>query len=284
MADPVIAFLDAMGAAGISPADSIAGELVSGKPIYFDCIGDKPKSRKGWAVLHLDGYPAGAFGHFKSGINQKWRFKDNRTLSPQERREIARQSREAAALREAEQQAQWEEIAEVCRHDWERAEFSADPAHPYLVAKGIPGEDARQLGNRLVIPMFDEHGKLWNLQRIAPDGFKLYTKNARTKGLFMTVGEPGDKIVVAEGYGTGAVIRRATSLSVVVAFTWTNLKPVALQIRNRFPDAEIIIAADDDAHLIEHPNIQRNIGLEAARAAAEAVGGRLAVPPRKEAR
>jgi putative DNA primase/helicase len=39
-----------------------------------------------------------------------------------------------------------------------------------------------------------------------------------------------------------------------------------------------VICADDDAHLVEHPRIRKNLGIEYAKAAALAVGGRLAVP------
>lgn len=280
MADVISAFLDAMTAAGVVPVEPIADRLGPDR-IYFRCESDSKGRKTGWAKLYLDGRPAGSFGSYKLGIAHKWRFSDTEGLSPQERRAMAQECREAAAKRQAEQQERWATAAEICRLDWQNAQ-AANPAHPYLVSKGIPGEAVRQHGNRLLIPMFDAAGELWNLQRIAPDGFKLYTKEARTKGLFMMIGEPGDRLVIAEGYGTGAVIRRATGLAVAVAFTWTNLETVARIVRDQHPDADIIIAADDDAHLVDHPTIQRNIGLEAARAAAEAVGGRLAVPPRKQ--
>ena len=44
-----------------------------------------------------------------------------------------------------------------------------------------------------------------NLQRIKPDGGKFYVKDARATELHMLIGEPGDEIAIAEGYGTGAV-------------------------------------------------------------------------------
>lgn len=277
--DAIAAFLDAMRAAGIVPAEPITDKLGS-KRIYFRCNCDRKGRKTGWAKLYLDGPPAGSFGSYKLGIVKSWRFGNGRTLTRQECREITQQRRDAAARREAELQAQWMDAATLCRRDWERA-GPADRAHPYLIAKGVSGEALRQLGKCLLVPMFDTDGTLSNLQRIGADGTKLYAKGARAKGMFMTIGSLGKRLVIAEGYGTGAVIRRATSLPIVVAFTWGNLMPVAILMRERFPNSDIVIAADDDAHLVNHPAIQRNIGLDAARAAAEAIGGRLAVPPRE---
>ena len=98
--------------------------------------------------------------------------------------------------------------------------------------------------------------------------------------MHLILGEPGATVLIAEGYSTAASVRRATGHAAVVVFSEDNLKATALSIRSRWPDAEIIICADDDAHLVAHPRIQRNLGVEAAQDAAHAVGGRVALPPR----
>lgn len=276
----VDAFLDAMKAVGIAPAEDIRQRLQDGQPIYFDCEGDKPRSRKGWAVLHLDHRPAGAFGHFKSEISQRWKAEGPASkVDPAERLRRRREIEANKRKRDAEQQDRWLRVALQLRTEWEEAE-AARSAHPYLMAKRIAGEGLRQSSDALLVPMYDADGVLWNIQSIYPNGRKLYAKGARQKGLFLLLGEPDDRLVVAEGYGTGSVIRRATGLPVAIAFSWSNLAFVALTLREQFPDAEIIIGADDDAHLVNHPKIKRNVGLEAARAAAQAVGGRVAVPSR----
>ena len=51
-----------------------------------------------------------------------------------------------------------------------------------------------------------------------------------------------------------------------------NLKPVALAIREKYPDNQILICADDDYRS------DTNTGLVCGKAAANAVGGRLVVP------
>lgn len=203
-----------------------------------------------------------------------------RELTPAEREKLDREQRDAKAKREAEQQFSWEAAACDCDAMWGRAQREADPAHPYLVLKGIPGEGLRQLGDLLLVPMRDHGGGLWNVQRIWPDGRKLYAKGGRADRLMLVIGAPRDRLVVAEGYANAAVVRRATGWPVAVAFTWKNLAYTAKVMRRFYPAADIVLAADDDAHLVDNPSISRNLGLEAARAAAEAIGGRLAVPPR----
>ena len=275
----VSAFIDAMTAAGMKPIEPIAGKLGKGL-VRFRCDGDGKGRQNGWAILHLDGRPAGAFGNYKLGVSERWRAGSTERLSREKRTAMAAQFREEKRKRDADLLATQECAAGECQRLWAAAS-PADPAHAYLVKKGISGEGLRQCGNRLYVPMYDEAGKLWNIQRISPDGTKLFAKVGRQAGLHFVIGEPGAKILIAEGYATGASVRRATGYAAAVAFSWKGLAPVALMMRQRFPDAEIIVCADDDAHLVNHPKIGRNIGVEAAHDAARAVGGRVALPPRK---
>jgi putative DNA primase/helicase len=305
--DPVVAFLDAMEAAGVVPAEPIA-DLLGPDKIRFQCNGDRKGRKNGWAKFYDDGLPAGSFGNYKLNIAQTWHLDDGRELSAEERKRLAEEGRAKAAARAAAREALQVNIADQCRMIWNAA-GPVDPAHAYLVKKQIVGEGLRQLDDdalqavdgmslamfdkpgdvwrnlagALLVPMFDDVGQLWNLQRIFANGSKLYVKDGRSDGLHMHIGEQGGEIAVAEGYGNAAVIRRATGLSVAVAYCWRNLEHVARFWRERLPDADIIIAADDDAHLLDHPQIQRNIGLDAATAAAQAVGGRVAIPPRRAA-
>lgn len=279
--DTIASFIAAMESAGVVPAESIADRLGSGGPIYFDCVGDKPRSRKGWAVLHMDERPAGAFGHFRLCINERWRGGKLRGLSPDERTRLKAEAEAARAKRAAELLAIQDATASDCEHLWSIAGL-VDPAHAYLARKRIAGEGLKQAANgKLYVPMRDRAGKLWNVQMIHPDGTKRFAKGGRQSGLSLMLGEPSGSILIGEGYATMATVRRATGLAVVVAFSAANLKAAAVDTRQRFPDAEIIICADDDAHLVTNPLIARNIGAEAAHDAALAVGGHVAMPPRK---
>lgn len=279
--DAILSFVSAMDAAGMKPIESIADRLGNGALVRFRCQGDAPGRRNGWAVLHLDGRPAGAFGNYRMSITERWRADGQDRVSPAERRELAKQYRAQRQEREAALQIQQRAAAERCRGEWERA-GDCNPAHPYLVRKGITGEGCRQSGHWLLVPMQGPDGNLWNLQRIAPDGTKRFAKGAMQAGLFLVLGSPAGTICIAEGYATGATIRRAAGHAVAVAFSAVNLKATAITVDALFPNSEIIVCADDDAHLVANPCIARNIGVEAAQDAARAVGGRVAMPPRKE--
>ncbi len=276
-------FISAMEAYGVRPTEPIAQALAGGELIRFACEGDRAGKRNGWAVLHTDGRPAGTFGNFRLGLSEKWKADaEAERLSPHERRARAKAWREQALRREADKAAMQRTSAAGCVERWDRG-GRVDPAHPYLVAKGISGEGLRQSGDRLLVPMRDASGILWNLQAIGPDGTKRFAKGGRQSGLFCQIGTPDAVVCIAEGYATGAAVRRATGHAIAVAFSGDNLTATAIAIRDLFPDFDIVIAADDDPHLIDNPHIRKNKGLEDAHAAAQAVGGRVALPPRKAA-
>jgi putative DNA primase/helicase len=279
MSDPVANFICAMQAAGIRPLEPIAHKLATGNPVRFRAEGDRPGRQNGWAVLHLDGVPAGVFRHYRLGIRSTWRAgSDPRTLSPAERRAIMAKAQEAEARRKAETRAKQDEAANQAQAIWNAAE-SADPAHGYLAAKGLSPIGIRQSGAALLVPMFDPAFRIRNLQRIARNGRKLFLPGGRIDGLFwchamhLADGRPSlGPLVIGEGFATVAAIHEATAYAVAAAMSARNLDPVARAMRSLFPCRQIIIAADDDFHLAE------NMGLRLARSAAESVGGLLAVP------
>jgi putative DNA primase/helicase len=277
--DPVSEFLDAMGAAGVRPVEPIADKLASGDPVRFRADGDKPGRRNGWAWLHLDGVPAGVFRHYRLGVRTVWRAgSDPRSLSPAERRAIMAQARTSEARRKAETEAKQQAAAGVARDLWGSA-GKADPAHGYLARKGLPPFGIRQHGNALLVPMVDCRFRLWNVQRVYPDGRKLFLSGGRTEGLFWSHGAflqggrpSAGPLVIGEGFATMAAVHIATGHGVVAAMSARNLETVARTVRRLFPSRMLIVAADDDGHLAE------NIGLQAAQRAAEAIGALLATP------
>jgi len=277
-ADIIPSFISAMEATGMRPAEPIADRL-GPDLIRFACEGDGTGKRNGWAILYTDGRPAGAFGNYRLQIRETWKADGFEPLSPAQRREQAAEYRRQKDEREAARAAGQLEAAERCRERWSRA-AAVDGVHPYLSKKRITGEGLKQEGNRLLVPMFDSDGVLWNLQTIWPDGAKRFAKGGRQDELFLVVGQVEAMICIGEGYATCAVARRATGGAVAVAFSANNLTATALACTGMFPDADIVVLADDDAHLVDHPQIRRNVGVDAANAAAAAVGGRVALPPR----
>lgn len=287
MNDAVLEFLDAMRDAGIRPLDPIADQLASGQPVRFRADGDKPGRRNGWALLHLDGTPAGVFRHYRLGVRSVWRAGcDQVVLSPAERQAIAAQVRAIEAQRRAETLVRQEAVAARACALWNSA-GKANPAHGYLARKGLPPFGIRQHGEALLVPMFDATFRLWNVQRIWPDPArsKLFLKDGRTTGLFwphaafaLDGGPTTGPLVIGEGYSTMAAIHHATGHGVIAAMSWHNLESVACSMQTLFSGRTIVIAADDDTHLDE------NVGLCAAQRAAAAIGAHLATPRPVEGR
>lgn len=273
-------FLNAMALEGIKPVDPISHRLASGELIRFRCEGDGKGRLNGWAILYLDARPAGAFGNYRMGIERKWKLGDDYApLTREERDALQREWAEAKTRRQEEQHRSEQEAAVEAVEMWKAAQ-PASAVHGYVVRKRLDPSPLKQIGEKLLIPMLDATGKLWNLQRIAPDGTKRFLRGGRTAGLFCLIAydsrDPAT-FCIGEGYATMAAVHRNTGHPCIVAFSAKNLQPVAKLWNEARPDIDFIICADDDAHL------DNNLGLNAARAAALAIGARLAVPRVSEA-
>lgn len=205
-----------------------------------------------------------------------------------------------AAVREkqlaAEEAAEREAAAKWAQRLWDAA--TPCVTHPYLERKGVAAHGLRvgnwervnrETGevsttpNALLVPIVDRKRKLWSLQAIFPSKQsngrdKDYLAGGAKSGKFHAIGKPQQRdgrhvFVLAEGYATGASVHAATGHMVLVCFDMSGLMPVARSLRERAPDAWIVIAADNDTHTDGNP------GLTAARKVAKEVGGLVAVPP-----
>jgi putative DNA primase/helicase len=172
-----------------------------------------------------------------------------------------------------------DETAKRYRKMWEEA-GPAKLDHGYLQAKGVafaPG--IRQKGELLYVPMkgLETGSPLMSLQFIWPDGTKRYGKATRTARTRTTIGAsafvpPHGTLYICEGWATGWSIHAVTEQAVVVAFSAGNLKDVALHFREKYPQASIVLCADNDRREGLNP------GVAAATAAAEAAHALLAIP------
>jgi putative DNA primase/helicase len=267
-ADVISDFLDAMRERGLEPADEIIADGTLHRVRWRQ---DKAGTRNGAYVLHLNGRPAGFAECFKRGIRFTWSAKGAR-LDPPERKRFAAQMAEERKRRQQEERERHELAAKRAQAIFAAAR-DADPEHDYLKRKGVEAHGLQVDGcNRLVVPLREPKGAIWSVQTIAPDGTKLFLTGGRKRGLFHLLGEPGDDLVIAEGFATAASIREATGLPVAIAFDAGNLGSVAKSIHCWLPLARIVIAVDDD-HATEG-----NPGMSKARAAAELIGGNVAVP------
>jgi putative DNA primase/helicase len=273
-ADALTDFIAAMELEGVKPVEPIASRLSSGELIRFRCDGDGKGRQNGWAILYLDERPAGAFGNYRLGISRKWRVGREVSLTPAERAAMQREWAEAKQKRQEERDLSEAEAERDAADMWEAA-TRPDPAHGYLAKKGMDGAGLRQLGDRLLVPMFDAEGTLRNLQRIAPDGTKRFLRGGRTTGLFFLLGqfrERGETTAIGEGLATMSAVHRATGYPSIVTFSAKNLQAVARLWWSLRPDLDFVICGDDDSHL------PTNVGREATIAAAEEIGARYVFP------
>ena len=263
--------LDTMAHAGLAPFKDLDLEP-DGRLHRYRIQGDRSGSRNGWYVLHSDPVPAGAFGSWKLGVTHTWRGDSGQPLSAADSAEMRRRLLAMRQAREAERLAVQAEVRDRALALWRRARPATDE-HPYLRRKGVSAIGIRLLRDKLVIPLRDSDGLLHSLQFIPPDGLaKRFLSGGRIAGCYFAIGRPVGRLLICEGYATGATLWRATRYAVAVAFNAGNLLAVACALHRKFPDLTIVVCADDDAATPGNP------GLTHAMAAARAVGGLVVAP------
>lgn len=264
-------FKTAMTDAGIDPPIAIIGD---GNLHRFHVEGDKSGTKNGWYVLHLDGRPAGSFGHWRQKINETWHLESNsKSLNPAEKRAFAIELQRLKMERQTEETKRHDVAIKKAAYIWGRS--TPVKQHQYTTKKGVKPYSARCYRGVLVIPVYDRTGGLVSLQFIGDDGTKRLLKGGKMQGSWCSIGKliPGGMILICEGWATGASLYEATGYFVLIAFSAANLTAVAKLARQHHQDSKIIICADNDEKTAGNP------GLTYATQAALEVDARLAIPP-----
>lgn len=258
-------FKAAMRAAGYEPPD----DIIPGKWHRFSSNG-KRSDTAGFCKL-FDDMRGGIFGDHRTGESVEWQANKASDMTPKEREDWRRHVEQARKDRELDEIRMREEAQKRAEAIWTAAQTANDD-HPYLARKNVRSFGLRVHKGLIVVPMRDTAGALRSLQFISPEGEKRFLTGGQKRGCYATIGKPGEKIFIAEGYATAATIHEATGEAVVVAFDAGNLEPVARAMREKFADLEIIITADNDRATKGNP------GLTQGAQAAAAVGGRMIYP------
>lgn len=244
-------FIEEMSANGIPLAQ---GEQIIADDQWhrYRIEGDKQRVRNGSYILKIepDGFAAGMAKSFKAGQGS-FTFTSKSARRASEEEKEAWKARVADERRRKEEQAQ-REAAEARRKAewiWQRSAVGAE-LHPYLVRKGVSGwHGARARGDLLVVPVRNGDGELVGLQFIGAEG-KNFLSHTEKKGAYHFIGGRGEDmsvVAICEGFATGCTIREATRWPVVVAFDAGNMVTVARVVRDKWPDAQIVICADNDS-------------------------------------
>lgn len=236
--DHISEFRTALAAAGC-PSDTAlkADDRINRAHI----VGEKPSQLNLRYRLAIEG--DFAYGWFvgKDQVRHDFHTKGQQLTAE----EAAAQKAKVDAQRKASNMARLEGQRQAAQ----RADFiwrSAQPAsadEPYLARKGIGVGQARVRKGVLILPMYGEKGVLCSLQFIK-GAEKRYLRDG-AKGTLTLTGVGA--VAICEGYATGWSIHAATGWTVVVGFDSAGLKMAAGKVRAIYPEADVVICADDDS-------------------------------------
>lgn len=229
----------------------------------------RPGNRACWYVLYPQPCSYAIFGSWRYGQNY---YTDLRSPDFKNVKPFRKLLGEQDKMQYADTTARNELAALAAQSIWGTAQ-PAPADHPYLLKKRLPAFDLRTLNNELLIPLYHDD-KLVNLQRILQNGAKRFLKNGKVKGCYYRFGVINDapKMMLCEGWATGATLHQWYGMPVFCAMSVMNLKPVAEAICARYPNVELIVCPDDDRKTSGNP------GMYYAQQAAKAVGASLFKP------
>ncbi|MFM0136837.1 DUF927 domain-containing protein [Caballeronia grimmiae] len=204
-----------------------------------------------------------------------------------DRRRAERQKRDATDAAKRERQAK--HAATIALAIWEKATEAHDD-HPYLMRKGlsapktlreidatklaklagyVPNANGTPLEGRLLVAPVGDGERITTLELIDSYGRKSALAGGAKSGLWWSAvpfHRDAQRVLIGEGIATVLSAHVATGDLAVAALSCGNLKKVAQNMREKLPDAEIVVLAD------------LGNGEADAMKAAEAVGGSLAAP------
>ncbi|SVW48345.1 primase-helicase zinc-binding domain-containing protein [Klebsiella pneumoniae] len=153
----------------------------------------------------------------------------------------------------------------------------------YLQSKGLTGFNYPIMPDgSLLLELVDESGEVTAAQTITAQGEKRLIKGSAKRGAYYAVDalERPQSVVIAEGLATALTCHLIrTDALTVVAIDAGNLLPVAEVMRRKYPQAQIIIAADNDHQQGGPESGGTNTGKDAAEKAALSVAGWVSLPP-----
>ena len=265
------------------------GLIIDGLPIMDGKIHrvktatDKGREMSGAYSGFLNEYPAGFIQNFKTGIKENWKIPlenikqnvisyqtcnqnlNNSTNNNIKQDILELQQKTALKLEDEFNNARW-----------------AHSNHPYLRKKGFSENFYLKQDNKgsLLIPLKDENGKLWSVQRIFPNGDKIIgviksqeekeqgiEYSAKKSGCFHIIGakslEHCEEFIITEGFATAATIYKALNKPVIMGVDAGNLSKIVETLKNKFQNTPITLIADNDKKR-ELKGLS-NVGIETAK-------------------
>ncbi|EGX7443825.1 DUF927 domain-containing protein [Salmonella enterica] len=229
-------------------------------------------------VNHCDTTEAAQLAAGVLGIDYRAAETDQKAASQRrEQLETERQQREQERQRQAAEGAEQRRATFASLYAEMRQNVTQGESE-YLIAKGLNGFTFPILSDgSLLLALVDGSGAVTAAQTITPRGEKRLLTGSAKRGSYHAVSAPEvpQTVLIAEGLATALTCHliRPDALT-VAAIDAGNLLPVAEVMRRKYPQAQIIIAADNDHH-----DDQPNTGKTAAEKAASSVAGWVSLPP-----
>lgn len=287
LTDHITEFLAAMQAAGFEPKGGAV--ICDDKWHQATAPGDTRGKFSGTYSMKMvdDGFSIGTFFSRKDPDSKhKWHSKSDVKLDPAQRKRIKKQIEEKERAKEIADEHLHRKIAARLTKFYPRQPLATN--HRYADRKGISLHSVRhrKKGDELLIPLYGTDGQVWSIQRInnnkPPLNNKYLFSDGRKKGSYFPMCSSKEDLsifLLCEGFATGASIREATGLPVIVAFDSGNLKPVLAALKAKYPKSKFVICADNDAYTKNVKKEPWNVGLEKAHQAAAALGGAYVIAP-----
>lgn len=243
-------------------------QLIADGIIHRYSADSKKNKPDEWYVAH-EGYTSSGnlyliciFGSWSGGSKYEYKsFEKDNKLNEHEKSEL-RQILQKQRLK-AEQiiKSSYDSAAKEAQALWQEY-YEVPPSEEYIryaKLKSIEPIGGVKFGLNpqgypaIIIPIKNTFGELRSLQYISLDNngesYKNFLAGGEKKGNFHIIGDIAnlqETMYVAEGYATAVSIHKASNEPVVIAFDAGNLEKVVENIKNKFPQATIIIAGDDD--------------------------------------
>ena len=276
---------------------SFDGSLAKGR---CRCEGDHNGQESGWYCIHLDGCPTLVMqNHKKESTQRVKKYPTKESLSRlknishnSSRKNFAKQivtehqnNDNQHDLDKLNREKNYEQKSKLLTFEYANSKQAETKDSAYLMSKGVEatkGIYMKSIKDKqyTCIPFFNIDGKITTKQYIDEQGNKRFETGCKKTGSFHVINgfdmlnTSTAGIIIAEGYATANTVNEATNgkYSVVAAGDCGNLENVAKVIREKYPNKDIIIAADND-HIRED-----NVGLKHATQAAKNVGAMLVYP------
>lgn len=270
-------FIQWMTENGCEPANP--SDIKPGERNYFQLTGDKNNVKKASYWLEIEGdFAVGWLYDFRIGEKYNYISKSEKTWTPEQKAEWEKKT---SARKIAEQEEEKKIKAEAAEKAEQICQESTSAAnHPYLTKKKIKASGARiTKDGELFIPI-QINNKKTSLQFIDENGSKKFLFGGEIKGGYHYIpasNRSTSEIIICEGFATGAAVNQALDKAVICAFTAGNLKAVATSVKNKYPQAKIMFAADNDWEKHEAGKSKVNTGIHYAQQAAAAIGGAIVI-------